>query len=73
MMELTHENIWQVLDHLRDFCASRGHCDGCFYSDTASTIEGEVVTYCAIRRLPESWQTDIVKMHVEAEEEGGNE
>lgn len=71
--ELTHEDIWQVLDNLRDFCNCRDNCTGCFYSEKFSNTEGYTWHECAIRSRPDHWQTGVIKAHVEAEEEGSDE
>lgn len=63
--------IWEVLDHVREHCTGRDHCNGCIYSGVAEA-DNDLISYCAISHVPDHWQTDIVKMNVEKQEDDGN-
>ena len=75
-MQLRFDNnvIWQVLDHVREHCTGRVHCNGCLYSGVATlNTDNDCIFYCAISHNPDHWQTDIVRMNVESEASKHNE
>lgn len=62
--ELTYYDILQSLNSVKNHCEKRHHCKGCIYSGNALAND-EPFSYCAIRRNPDHWQTDIIKMNIE--------
>lgn len=72
-MHIDYYDLWEALDQVREHCTGRVHCNGCVFSGVATLDTDNVpISYCAISHAPDHWQTDIVKMNVESQEDDGD-